>query len=431
MDSKKQIQLDKAKILNWASQYNYVAYYDSCNNLNDRYYNYDCLIAVSNTNALSKTLEKYNECDLFKQLNKLQNNSENWLFGYLGYDLKNEVEKLVSENKDHLEFPDVFFFEPEILFLQKNGNWTIESKQTDFELKHLIREIETYGPHKFYLENKSSFKIKNRIDYSSYQKKISAIKEDIENGIYYELNLCREFYLENVSINPYQAFKDLCDLAQPPMAAFLKMKDQFIISASPERFLKKIDNKIIAQPMKGTIKRAENKVKDDLLKQQLKNSEKERAENVMIVDLMRNDLTRSSKLGSINVDNLFEVKSYKGFHTMVSTISATLRKDISPVEAIKNAFPIGSMTGAPKVKVLEKIEEYENTKRGIYAGAIGYFTPKGDFDFNVVIRTLLYNVQKKYLSFHTGGAIVYDSTAKAEYKETELKAENIIKILKQ
>lgn len=423
------IQLNKSQLLNWAKRYKYVAFYDSCDNAKDEYYSYDCLIAVSNTCAISENTNKDFEGNLFNKLNKIQTSSEKWLFGYFGYDLKNEVEKLVSENKDELEFPDIFFFEPEIVLIQQNGKWRAESRRLKIDLEVFKREIAACQPSKTNLPIQSSLKIKNRLDYASYQKKIEAIKNDIENGIYYELNLCREFFAENAMLDVIEVFKNLCSTAQAPMAAFLKMNDKYILSASPERFLKKTGDKLIAQPMKGTIKRSSDLKKDDLLKKQLRNSEKNKAENVMIVDLMRNDLTKSAQLGSIKVDKLFEAVSYKGFHTLISTISATIRKDISPVETIKNAFPIGSMTGAPKVKVLEKIEAYENTKRGVYAGAIGYFCPNGDFDFNVVIRTLLYNAQKKYLSFHTGGAIVYDSTAPAEFEETELKAINMIKAL--
>jgi len=425
----KEVQFDIWQILNWATNYQYVAFYNSCNNSNDKYGKYEHLIAVSNSCIISKKLDGHNENSLFERLDDLQQKSKNWLFGYLGYDLKNEVENLVSENEDHLEFPDIFFFEPEILLIQKNGEWDIESQKNDVNLNDLKKEIDAFVKHQDITSNNKSINIKNRIDYPSYQKKIEAIKSDIENGIYYELNLCREFFIENTTIHPNHIFKNLCEVARPPMAAFLKLKDQFIISASPERFLQKTGNKIIAQPMKGTIKRSADKATDELLKRQLSKSEKDRAENVMIVDLMRNDLTKSAQLGSVNVDSLFEVMSYRGFHTMVSTVSAVLRADISPVEVIKNTFPIGSMTGAPKVKVLEKIEAYENTKRGVYAGAIGYFTPNGDFDFSVVIRTLLYNTKKKYLSFHTGGAIVYDSKTAIEFEETELKAANLVKAL--
>jgi len=422
-------QIHKSQLLNWASQYNYVAFYNSCGNLKDSYYQYDCLLAVSNTCALLNNEDEHKENNLFEKLDALQQQNKNWLFGYLGYDLKNEVEKLASKNEDHIKFPDLFFFEPEILLIKKDGNWYLEVHHNNLTINGLVKEIEAFKKTEQVDITKASLKVKNRIDYASYQKKIDAIKADIENGIYYELNFCREFYAEDAIIDPYKVFKNLCKIAQPPMAAFLKMNNQFVLSASPERFLKKTGDKLIAQPMKGTIKRSEDAAADDFLKHQLKNSKKERAENVMIVDLMRNDLTRSAKLGSINVENLFEVMTYKGFHTLVSTVSATLRKGVSAVAAIKNAFPIGSMTGAPKVKACEKIEEYENTKRGVYAGAIGYFNPNGDFDFNVVIRSLLYNTKSKYLSFHTGGAIVYDSTAQAEFEETELKAENIFKAL--
>jgi len=220
-------------------------------------------------------------------------------------------------------------------------------------------------------------------------------------------------------------FKQLSRQASAPMSAFVKMKDQYMLSASPERFLKKQGEQLIAQPMKGTCKRGKTSKEDEALKKQLQQSIKERAENIMIVDLMRNDLTKSAQLGSIEVENLFQIQSFKGFHTMISTIKANIRKGVHWVDAIKNAFPIGSMTGAPKVKVMEHIEQYEQSKRGFYAGAVGYCTPTGDFDFNVIIRSILYNSLKQYLSFQTGGAIVYDSLAEEEWEETNLKAQNI------
>ena len=226
-------------------------------------------------------------------------------------------------------------------------------------------------------------------------------------------------------MNPQATFKKLIEQTAAPMSAFVKINKQYILSTSPERFLKKQGSHLIAQPMKGTCKRGSTPKEDKLLKKRLQESIKERAENIMIVDLMRNDLTKSAQLGSIEVENLFQIQSFKGFHTMISTVKANIRKDLHWVDAIKNAFPIGSMTGAPKVKVMEHIEAYEQTKRGFYAGALGYCTPKGDFDFNVVIRSILYNATLQYLSFQTGGAIVYDSVVEDEWEETNLKAQNI------
>jgi para-aminobenzoate synthetase component 1 len=158
-------------------------------------------------------------------------------------------------------------------------------------------------------------------------------------------------------------------------------------------------------------------------------SEKEKAENLMIVDLVRNDLARSSKTGSVKVEELFGIYSFSQVHQMISTVSSQIKETTSAVEAIKNAFPMGSMTGAPKVMAMELIEKYENTKRGLYSGAIGYFAPNSDFDFNVVIRSIQYNESKQYLNFEVGSAITYDSDANLEYEECLLKAQAMMKAL--
>ncbi|MEM9981316.1 MAG: anthranilate synthase component I family protein, partial [Bacteroidota bacterium] len=214
-----------------------------------------------------------------------------------------------------------------------------------------------------------------------------------------------------------------------PFATFLKLQHQYLLGASPERFLKKQGKQLISQPIKGTAKRSKQPVEDQRIRQQLYQSEKERAENLMIVDLVRNDLARSAVVGSVKVTELFGIYSFPQVHQMISTVKATLRDNITWVEALKNAFPMGSMTGAPKIKAMQLIEKYERTKRGLYSGAVGYVTPTGDFDFNVVIRSILYNAQAQYLSFQVGSAITYDALPAQEYEECLLKASAIIKTL--
>jgi para-aminobenzoate synthetase component 1 len=153
------------------------------------------------------------------------------------------------------------------------------------------------------------------------------------------------------------------------------------------------------------------------------------AENLMIVDLVRNDLAKSSKPGSVKVEELFGIYSFKQLHQMISTVSSIKRENVDPVEVIKNAFPMGSMTGAPKIRAMELIEKYETTKRGVYSGASGYFTPEMDFDFNVLIRSIFYNDTANKLSFQVGSAITYDADPEYEYKECLLKAKAIFEIL--
>ncbi|MEO5675183.1 MAG: anthranilate synthase component I family protein, partial [Chitinophagales bacterium] len=214
-----------------------------------------------------------------------------------------------------------------------------------------------------------------------------------------------------------------------PLACFLKHGEKFLLSASPERFLKKESRKIISQPMKGTISRSNHAESDEHAKELLGTDEKEKAENVMIVDLVRNDLARSAVAGSVSVEELFGIYSFPRVHQMISTVSATLRNDVHFTEAIRNAFPMGSMTGAPKVMAMQLIDKYEKVKRGLFSGSAGYITPGGDFDFNVVIRSLLYNRESRYLSFQTGSAITHDCNPEKEYEECLLKAQAIMSTL--
>jgi para-aminobenzoate synthetase component 1 len=201
------------------------------------------------------------------------------------------------------------------------------------------------------------------------------------------------------------------------------------LSASPERFIKKSLNKLYSQPIKGTVRRAQDDAEDEKLKSALLASEKERAENLMIVDLVRNDLAKSSETGSVEVTELFGRYSFKQVHQMISTVSSTIIDGLNPVTAIANAFPMGSMTGAPKVMAMQLIEQYENSKRGLYSGAIGYFAPNEDFDFNVVIRSIQYNEERQYVNFEVGSAITIDSHAEQEYEECLLKASAMLRAL--
>jgi len=410
------INLFKNKALQWAASFETACCFYS-NSYPDNYSAFDTLIAI----GASSTLEA-NAGSAFQKLNSFVE-QPGWSIGFLGYDLKNEIEPLNSANEDNLKFPDLFFFKPEIL-LKIKGN-RVEISSTNPQIT--IQEVD-----KIRLVEKSvqfSSTVKSRFTKFEYIDTVEAIKEHIKRGDIYEMNFCQEFYSNNVNIDPLSLFKALNKLSPTPFASFFKHQDKFIISASPERFISKRDNKLISQPIKGTIRRGLNYEEDNRLKSLLRNDAKEQSENVMIVDLVRNDLTKCSVPGSVRVEELFGIYSFEQVHQMISTVVSFADPQLTNPEIIKHAFPMGSMTGAPKIRAMELIEQFEKSKRGIFSGSIGYFSPDGDFDFNVVIRTILYNATEKYLSFQVGSAITYASIAEKEYEECIVKAEAINKVL--
>jgi para-aminobenzoate synthetase component 1 len=204
-----------------------------------------------------------------------------------------------------------------------------------------------------------------------------------------------------------------------------------MLSASPERFVKKVGSKVISQPIKGTARRSSDKEEDERIKAELTRDPKERSENIMIVDLVRNDLSKTALKGSVRVEELCKAYTFQQVHQLISTVVSEVSEKIDVVDIIISLFPMGSMTGAPKISAMEIIEELEETKRGLYSGAVGYFSPNNDFDFSVVIRSILYHKKEKYVSFSVGGAITAQSEIEKEYNECMLKAEAMKKALNQ
>ena len=352
-----------------------------------------------------------------------QNLSDKWLFGYLGYDLKNTLENLQSQNPAFITFPDSLCFEALHLFVWGTDTISVFSELSEREL---LEEIKGF-PIPEIQENIG--KLEAKVSFEQYCQNVEAIKNHIIEGNIYELNYCIEFFSENTRIAPIKRYRYLCRLSPMPFSAMLKVEDKYVLCASPERFLKKEAQKLISQPIKGTIKRGSSPEEDQANYQALKNSEKEIAENMMIVDLVRNDLARSAVIGSTKATELFGIYAFQQVFQMISTIEAEISSDISPQKAIAHAFPMGSMTGAPKIRAMELIEKYENSKRGVFSGAIGYFSPQGDFDFNVVIRSIFYDATHQKLSFQVGSAITYDAQAEEEYQECLLKAQAIRQVL--
>ncbi len=404
----------KQQVLNWANQFNTCCLMDN-NNYSSNNNSFEFIVATGcNTKFISS-----NNNDL-KRLKEFITQTNDWIFGHMSYDFKNCFYPFESNNIYKINFPDAFLFQPEIVITSSGNKLNIESLHINPNI--IFKEISNFNSS--YI-NSISIPINTtaRINKDDYIKIINTLKKHIQIGDCYEINFCQEFFAENIQINPLQVFAKLNKISPTPFSSYYKLNNKYLLCASPERFLKKVENKIISQPIKGTIKRdTENELNDELLKQALKNSQKEKSENVMIVDLVRNDLSKIATNNSVKVDELFAIYSFPQVHQMISTISATIKTEIDFVDILKATFPMGSMTGAPKFKVMQLIEEYEKTKRGIYSGCVGYITPKKDFDFNVVIRSIMYNNENKYLSYQVGSAITHYSNAENEYEECLLKA---------
>lgn len=447
--------LFKQQLLEWSLQFEEIAWLDS-NNHKENYGEFDAVLAAGAFTAL-----KTDAGQGFDKLKEYQETTKDWIFGYLSYDLKNDVEQLTSKNCDGLNFPDLYFFQPQKLFLLKGNRLEMQyllmvddeveedfaeicsprhQRKSNTDIKESVEgktdnskpttdnwEPATRNPHPATRNLQTS--MNSRISKETYLKKVETMLSHIQRGDIYEANFCQEFFAEDREIEPLSVFRELNEISSSPFATFLKLEEHYLLSASPERYLKKSGENLISQPIKGTSRRAKNASEDRELAQNLSKDPKEQSENVMIVDLVRNDLSKIAAKGSVKVEELCKVYTFKQVHQMISTISAKIAEGIPPVEALRTTFPMGSMTGAPKVSAMKIIEDLEETKRGLYSGAVGYFTPSGDFDFNVVIRSILYNAVKKYVSFSVGGAITAASVPEREYEECLLKAAAMQRVL--
>ena len=385
------------------------------------YHDFDIIAAFGARKVL-----KSSNSDFFKSLMEFHSGSKEQLFGWFGYDLKNGIEKLHSEHPDHIELPEGYFFVPEIIVWVKDGRVKVQANEGEAQsvfdqIKNPPAPFERGIP----ISAGKQVVLQSRFTKDEYLETVEKLRQHIIEGDVYEISFCQEFFTENATIEPFSLYKKLIEISPNPFSAFLKIEGKYILSSSMERFLKKQGDKLISQPIKGTIRKSKVPIEDAQLQLQLLNDEKERAENVMIVDLVRNDLAKSSLPGTVKVEELFGIYPFFQVHQMISTITSEKRSEVHWTEAIRNAFPMGSMTGAPKVRAMQLIEQYERSKRGVFSGAIGYITPEGDFDLNVVIRTLIYNPENKYLSLHVGSAITYDSIPEKEYEECMVKIEGI------
>lgn len=405
--------------MNWAQQFNTFCFLD-----NHEYelapHSEECILAAGVKKSLTCSAgQALQELDDFTDMH------EGWIFGHLGYDLKNEIESLSSSHPDRVGFPDLYFFVPEVVIRFSHNKMAIDAADPKRIYDEIINESVFND-----LDFLFSGKINSGMSKQEYIEVIGHLKEHILRGDCYEINFCMEFFSENVPLNPLAIYSKLSHVSPNPFSALYRLNDKWLICASPERFLKKAGTKILSQPMKGTSRRVNTDIQTDIAnKEILFQSEKDRAENVMVVDLVRNDLARVCKEGSVQVDELFGVYSFPQVHQMVSTVSGVLEENMSFGDIVRATFPMGSMTGAPKKSVMELIEKYEKSKRGIFSGAVGYISPNRDFDFNVVIRSIMYNSSSLNLSFQAGSGITFYSDPEIEWEECLLKAEAIKKVL--
>jgi len=407
-------------MLDWLSRFNICCFLD--NHLyNLPGHSRECLAAAGSITCTHNRYEYLRDAGEFVSL------QNDWIFGHLGYDLKNETEELQSSHTDQVGFPDAFFFVPEYVLMLDESVVSIGSLRDDHESVYDDILAYTRVP-----VTRNNFIIQERVKKEEYISTIIKLKEHILRGDCYEINFCQEFYAEQAQIDPVTTYRDLSDLSPNPFSAFYRLDESYLLCASPERYLKKSGRQILSQPIKGTAPRDRINAENDLqLKEQLSHSAKDRSENVMVVDLVRNDLSRVCVEGSVKVDELFGIYEFPQVHQMISTVTGILKDGTGFEEIIRASFPMGSMTGAPKKRVMELIEQYEKSRRGIFSGAVGYISPDKDFDFNVVIRSILYNAPDHYLSFQAGSGITFYSDPEKEYGECQWKAAAMKKVLGQ
>lgn len=403
----KSAEIDSLKkgLVEYARRFDYACILDSHSDIfiNQVPFTHYDLVAGFGTKSNAITI------NTIEELSVVRSDLKEWLLGYLTYDIKNQIEELQSQNPDYLQWPEIFFFQPEILFLLKGKKLRILSEKPNDSIQGEILNYRQRANKEF------SLCLKPRISREAYISNVSKIKENIRLGNLYEINYCQEFY--NIcEIDPYTYYNSLRSLSPSPFSAFYKYQNKYLLSASPERFLQKTGKRLISQPIKGTAPRGVNTIEDLQQIRELKSNLKERSENIMIVDLVRNDLSRIAKRNTVKVEELCGIHSFPQVHQMISTISAELI-DCSFTDILHATFPMGSMTGAPKIAAMKLAEKYECSKRGLYSGTVGYIAPGMDFDFNVVIRSLQYNAENSYLSYMVGSAITALSEAEKEYEE--------------
>ncbi|WP_245952695.1 anthranilate synthase component I family protein [Chitinophaga skermanii] len=390
------------------------------------YHQYEVLLAVGRVANIQCAAGQ-----AFSTLQNFYNTQKDWLFGHFAYDLKNEVAPLTSAHPDGVGFDDLHFFQPEIILtIQHNklsiGGWNYSEAMCTNVYQSLLAMPTVVAE----VHLSVTPQLQNHLNEAAYIKAVEALQHHIHIGDCYEVNFCRENFCADLQVNPLALFARLNAVSPAPSAAYYRVNDRYLLCSSPERYVQKVGNHIISQPIKGTIHRGNTALEDAALRDELRHNRKERAENVMVVDLVRNDLSHVAQQGSVHVAELCGIYQFPQVHHMISTVAAEFDVEHHALfDIIRHSFPMGSMTGAPKLRVMQLIEQYERSRRGLYSGAVGYVDPQGNMDFNVVIRSILYNAADRYLSFQAGSAITFYSNPQSEWEECLLKAKGMRKVL--
>lgn len=408
----------KIRMQDWANRSGILIFLDN-NHYAAAYNGYECLLAT----GVHHTVPAGH--DALAAVQQWHNAHADWLFGHISYDYKHVPEPgLQPAAPATVHFPLTHFFCPVTVCSINRActTLTIESYEDPAAIYAAI--VAATLP----VQPLPALAFAGGPTQQQYIATVQQLRHHIAQGDCYEINYCTERRCDNAVVDPRLVFRRLNEVSPSPYAAWYRLQHLHLMCASPERYIKKHGDTIISQPIKGTARRGTNVAADEAQKQQLRHSIKEQAENVMITDLVRNDLARTCRVGSITVDELFGIYTFPQVHQMVSTVSGLLRSDVSFMDAVRCSFPMGSMTGAPKYKVMQLIEQYETGSRGLFSGTVGYITPAGDFDFNVIIRSLFYDEQTQILTYQTGGAITWDSEPEEEWAEMRLKAAALEKI---
>lgn len=390
----------------------------------DKYSQWDGLLALGAAQGMPGRSD-----DAFSELKLFASSHNDWMFGHLSYDLKNQLENLDSQNHDGVKFPLAYFFRPVILIILSGRQMQVGCLPGFGDFSDPDRVLGQIRQTRIPDQPSPAVEPLARVSRERYLQQVESILNHIQLGDVYEMNYCVEFYAEDAQIDPLLTYSRLNSFSPTPFSAFYRLGERYLLCASPERFIKKQGKLLISQPIKGTAPRGKDPEEDQLLRDRLYNDPKERSENVMIVDLVRNDLSRVAARNSVKVEELFGIYSFSTVHQMISTVKAHLSPGHHFTDALRHAFPMGSMTGAPKYRAMQLIEQYEDTRRGLYSGAVGYIDPQQNFDFNVVIRSILYNRQDQYLCFLAGSAITSASLPENEYQECLHKAKAMAKAL--
>ena len=406
----------KAQLLDWARDSSPIAWYDS-NDYPHQNNDFDAILA----------LETFEENPWHTSEKELQTVlGTDWLFGFFSYEYNATWEQVTPTNPAFLSVPKLQFFKPKKIWLLKGDLLTalyLESDNPAVDFERITNSTTRTEA------SLTAIDLSPRISKDIYLHHASALKDHIMRGDIYEVNYCMEWYADEVDVSPMALFKALNRIGKTPFSVFLSFDNTYLMSASPERFLQRRGDTLISQPIKGTAARHEDAIMDKSVAEALKLDTKERSENIMITDLVRNDLSRIAQKGSVAVSEQCAVYPFAQVHQMISTVKAQCDPDFTSLDVINACFPMGSMTGAPKQRAMELINQYEHGQRGLYSGAVGYFAPNGDFDFNVVIRSLVYDAASKYLSTHVGSALTAAADPSKEYDECQLKVKAIKRVL--